>query len=262
MKEIINKCCKSKEIIIVIIVIFAVFYAIGIYLLINNNAETEKHNLNAKITELQNQISNINNITNTKSNILTDIAIDKTVSSTPINDDISTWMTATLPDLNVSFKYPSEWGNYSIYDHPGEVGVTRVIAFDAAPTNIFDMNKALITYTSDRFSAGRSESMSEVYSARDLYRETPIKSCNDFFDYDAFYTQNTKCKEIKTELGTAYLMVIPCNDDMGCMIDDYTGVIIWTKFSTYPTFSIQKLGISSTEINIIKKILSSIEIIK
>lgn len=241
MEETTNKCCGSKNMIIGIIIIIVILFGILSYIYVNNE---EKNDLRAMIAELQNQVTNINiSSPDNNENIVTTI------------DETANWQNAILSDLGISFKYPSQWGSYSVNNQSGEAGISKSIIFSENPANSLD--KALISYASSGFTAGRSGSIAETLSYRN---KISISSCDDF--QNMVPIKVGQCEEIKTVLGNAYLGIFINREEGDGMYNDHVVAVLSTHVSNFPIFSIQKNGISSTEINIVKKILSSMELIK
>ncbi len=240
MEETTNKCCSSKNMIIGIISIVVILFGIVSYIYVNNK---EKNDLRAMITELQNQVSNLKIVSPSNSENIT-----------TTTDEIANWQTAILSDLGISFKYPSAWGSYSVNNQSAEAGISKSIIFSENPA--YSLDKALISYVSSGFTAGRSGSIAEGLSYRN---KTSINSCDDF--QNMVPIKVGQCEKITTVLGNAYLGIF-INEEDGGMYNDHIVAVLSTHVSSYPILSIQKNGISPIEINIIKKILSSMEVIK
>lgn len=97
MKEV-KKLHVSTSIFIGTVIAVAVVFGGGAYLYVNNKAEKEKKDLNAQITELQNQVSSAKN------------AITMTAPSAEVTtDDTANWKTYKNDIYNYSIKYDTGW---------------------------------------------------------------------------------------------------------------------------------------------------------
>ncbi len=97
MKEV-KKLHVSTSIFIGTVIAVAVVFGGGAYLYVNNKAEKEKKDLNAQITELQNQVSSAKN------------AITMTAPSAEVTtDDTANWKIYKNDIYNYSIKYDTGW---------------------------------------------------------------------------------------------------------------------------------------------------------
>ncbi len=90
MEEATTKSGMSTGMIIGIAVVVAIVFGGGVYTYVNNKAEKEKKDLNAQITELQSQVSNV-------------------TTATTATDETADWKTYSDSEFKYSIKYPNDW---------------------------------------------------------------------------------------------------------------------------------------------------------
>lgn len=122
-------------------IIGALIIGVIVYLVLNNSYSVKQEQLNNQISTLQNQI-----------NTLTKQAEIVPPSSTPTPTDqngIAGWKTYENKEIGISFKYPSEYGDFSISINNSETGKKY--------TGGFQNNKVFsIGGITEDFTAGRS----------------------------------------------------------------------------------------------------------
>ena len=102
------------------------------------------------------------------------------------------WKSYTITPLNLSFKYPKEWGNVSPENIKVDTGSSTKITF----SNKVDQNEIIMGYSSTDMTAGR-EGASYEMAVKNINK---IKSCEIYKKSDLYNSKNFKnCFDVKKD---------------------------------------------------------------
>lgn len=110
----------SRGVAIIVAIVAAVLFGGGTFAYVNNNATKEKKELNNRITELQEQVSDLQTASTSTSSIAD--TSTPTTSTTTTTDETASWKTYTSTQYGFSFKYPSAYSAVEIEKSSGETG--------------------------------------------------------------------------------------------------------------------------------------------
>lgn len=225
---------KKLWIIVIAIIAAAGIAGGGTYYYFNQKAIDDKQTQQTQIDNLNSRILTLNRQLAAATATVTAPA----TSAIALVDETAGWKTYSIRDLNLSFKFPADWGNASLsIDGPDatvdETGTTTRILFSnkgSAPTNF------LMGYASKDFSAGRGGASYESAAVHPL----SYNDCASFKKSSGYNASTfTACEDVITNSKTVGF-VLSQNGPEGDIVEgQYTMGYYFTGITNYPVIGLQ-----------------------